>query len=81
MKSFFSSIGGRSTAFAVYFTIIGTVLQWFGKLDMQYIGLIAVVQALVLGHSVKEDYFAAKAAEAKASEVPPAPPVGGVNAG
>ena len=51
---------GRNTLMAIFFTIMGTILQWVGKLDMNYIMLIGVIQALVLGHSVKEDIFNSK---------------------
>jgi hypothetical protein len=51
---------------AVFFTIMGTILQWERKLDINYIMLIGVIQALVLGHSIKEDFFSSKlASEAK----------------
>jgi hypothetical protein len=51
---------GRSTMFAIYFTIMGTVMAWFGKLDPNFIMLIGAVQGLVIAHSAKEDYFAGK---------------------
>lgn len=49
--------------FAIYFTVMGTILEWFNKLDPNFIMLIGAVQALVIGHSIKEDYFAAKVKE------------------
>lgn len=49
--------------FAIYFTIMGTILEWFNKLDPNFIMLIGAIQALVIGHSIKEDYFATKAKE------------------
>jgi hypothetical protein len=51
---------GRHTLFAIYFTISGTVLQIYHKLDGNFIALIAAIQAFILGHSVKEDYFSSK---------------------
>jgi hypothetical protein len=46
---------GRHTVFAIYFACVGTALQVFHKLDVNFIMLIGAVQGLVLGHSVKED--------------------------
>jgi len=51
---------GRHTLFAGIELILGTVLAWFGKLDMAYVALCGTVQAMVLGHSIKEDYFGKK---------------------
>lgn len=51
---------GRHTLFAVFFALFGSVLQWFHRLDMNYIALIGAVQAFVFAHSCKEDYFANK---------------------
>jgi hypothetical protein len=48
---------GRHTLFAVYFALSGTALQWYHRLDMNYVALITAVQGLVLAHSVKEDYY------------------------
>jgi hypothetical protein len=48
---------GRSTVFAVFFTISATVLAAFGKLTDSYVHVIFAVQGYVLGHSIKEDYF------------------------
>lgn len=35
-------------------------MQWFHRLDGNYIALIGAVQGLVLLHSGQENYFAAK---------------------
>lgn len=51
---------GRTTLFAIFFAISGTVLEWFRRLEPNYILLIGAIQALVLAHSAKEDYFAMK---------------------
>jgi hypothetical protein len=61
---------GRHTLFAAYFTIVGTILEWFHRLDANYIMLIGAVQTFVLGHSIKEDYFASKAATAPQDQDP-----------
>jgi hypothetical protein len=57
MSSIFKYLSGRHTAFAVYFTAMGTVLAWFHRLDTNFIMLIGAVQCLVLGHSIQENYF------------------------
>lgn len=54
---------GRHTLFAMIELVIGTALAWYGKLDMNFVALVGVIQGMVLGHSVKEDYFAAKPAD------------------
>lgn len=51
---------GRHTAFAVAELSIGTALAWFHRLDMNFVALCGTVQAMVLGHSIKEDYFESK---------------------
>jgi hypothetical protein len=48
---------GRTTAFLIFFTIVGTVLHILHRLDGTYIGFIGTIMGFVLGHSVKEDYF------------------------
>jgi hypothetical protein len=56
---------GRHTMFAIYFALVGTVLAWYHRLDINFIMLIGAVQSFVLGHSIKEDWFAMKAAAAQ----------------
>ena len=48
---------GRHTLFAIYFTITGTMLQCFHRLDGNFIALITAVQAFVFAHSAQENYF------------------------
>lgn len=60
---------GRHTAFAIYFTIAGTVLAVFHKLDVNFIMLIGAVQGLVLGHSIKEDVMDYMKAKQPSSEI------------
>lgn len=55
-------------AFALYFAIFGSVLQWHEKLDINYLGLIAAIQAFLLGHQVKDamsEFFAKKSDDTK----------------
>lgn len=51
--------------FAIYFALVGTLLAWYHRLDINFIMLIGAVQSFVLGHSIKEDWFAMKAAAAQ----------------
>lgn len=51
---------GRHTLFAGVELVLGTLLAWFGKLDMAYVALCGTIQAMVLGHSIKCDYFEKK---------------------
>jgi hypothetical protein len=52
--------GGRHTSFAVFFTLMGTTLAWFHRLDPSYVALIGAIQAFVFAHSCKEDHFDSK---------------------
>jgi hypothetical protein len=51
---------GRHTAFAIFFTVMGTTMAWFHRLDPSYIALVGAIQAFVFAHSAKEDYFEKK---------------------
>ena len=48
--------GGTTRFYAFVFTACGIVLAFFGKLNAEYVALVAGIQALILAHSVKEDY-------------------------
>lgn len=48
---------GRHTLFALYFTLAGTVLQVFHRLDGNFIALITAVQGFVFAHSYAESKF------------------------
>ena len=56
----FGFLQGRATTFAIAFTVCGIVLAFYGKLTADYVGLVTAIQALVVGHSLKEDYFSCK---------------------
>jgi hypothetical protein len=43
--------------FLVSSIAIGTGMAWFHRLDSNLVTLILGLQAMVLGHSVKDDYF------------------------
>lgn len=51
---------GRHTFFAAFFAVTAFILAWAGKLTDSYAAVITALQAMILAHSVKEDYFAAK---------------------
>jgi len=55
--------GGRSTFFALVFLICGITLAFRGKLTMEYVGLAAAVQTLLVTRAVFDDYHARKSAE------------------
>jgi hypothetical protein len=54
----FNFFKGRSTFFALFFTVTGTILAIKGTLTPEYVALITAIQTLVVGHSWKEDAFA-----------------------
>jgi len=55
--SFFNFFQGRATAFGILFTVVGIVLAFKHELTADYVALVTAIQALVVGHSLKEDYF------------------------
>ena len=55
LSTIFKWCSGRHTGFAAFFAVSGTALQYYHRLDMNYIALVTAVQGLVLAHSVKED--------------------------
>lgn len=61
--SFFMFFQGRATAFAIAFTVVGIILAFRGKLTGDYVAFISAIQALVVGHSLKDDYFQARRRE------------------
>ena len=60
IKKVLSLSQGRSTFFALFFMVFGSLLAWFGKLTMTYVSLATALQGYVVIHSVKDDYFAKK---------------------
>jgi hypothetical protein len=51
----FDYMRGRHTAFAVFFAAAGTAMQWFHKLDGNYIALVTVIQGWVFARAASED--------------------------
>lgn len=56
-ESVFGFLQGRHTAFAIFFAVTAFWLAAHGKLTDSYAVTITAIQAFVLAHSVKEDYF------------------------
>ena len=51
---------GRTTAFFIAFFVAGHAMALSGKLTHEYVIYMGTLGALVLGHSLKEDWAAAK---------------------
>ena len=60
VASIFSFFQGRATFFAIFFTIVGTVLAFKNELTGTFVAFVGAIQSLVVGHSLKEDYFERK---------------------
>jgi hypothetical protein len=61
---------GRHTFFCFCFFVSGHVLHLLGKLSHTYIEYMACMMSFILGHSIKDDYFEAKAATASPTPTP-----------
>jgi hypothetical protein len=57
VQKLFALCQGRHTFFALFFTIAGTTLAAFHRLEMPYVAMITAIQGYVLLHSGKDDYF------------------------
>lgn len=60
MGGLFQWLQGRTTTFLVFFTVSGTGLHIFHRLDPTYITFIGVIMGFALGKSVQDDVSAAK---------------------
>ena len=47
---------GTCRFFAVVFTLCGIILAFKGKLDANYVALVGAIQALLVAHSIGQDY-------------------------
>jgi len=63
IRKFFAQLSGRTTAFCIGFFVSGNLLQWVHRLDATYIAFMGTLLGAVIGHSVKEDFFAGKTAD------------------
>ena len=52
----FNWLGGRSSAFALGFFVVGVVLAFLDKLTANYIAFAGALQTLVSARSVADDY-------------------------
>ncbi len=60
MKYIYNFFGGRATFFASVFTGAGIGLAFTDHLTGPFVALVGAVQALIVAHSAKEDYFNGK---------------------
>ena len=76
VDSLFNWFQGRSTAFAIVFTIVGIRLAFTGRLTADYSLFVTAIQGLVFAHSCKEDWHEQKMTELKLVDEgkPPAVP-------
>ena len=51
---------GRSTMFFTGFFVVGTISHFLRRLDQTYILYMGTLLSYIVGHSVKDDYFAKK---------------------
>lgn len=51
---------GRHTTFAIFFALVGSAMQWFHRLDGNYIALITAIQGFVTVHSAIETHYESK---------------------
>jgi len=57
MNKVYNFFGGRHTFFGLFFAITAFILALRAELTAQYVATITALQAYVLLHSTKEDYF------------------------
>jgi hypothetical protein len=62
-------LSGRHTAAILAFFVTGNVFHYLHRLDGIYINFMTVLMGFILGHSVKEDYFASKTDNKLGNEV------------
>lgn len=56
----FKYLQGRTTTMIWFFSIVGTGLQVFHKLDYTYVGFVGLILTVAMGHSIKEDWHGLK---------------------
>lgn len=56
MNSVYNWFGGRSTAFALWFFIVGVILAFQNKLSVNYIALAGALQTLIATRSIAGDH-------------------------
>jgi hypothetical protein len=65
MTPVYNWFGGRCTFFALIFTAGGIALAFRQELGMTYVSLVGAVQALLVAHSWKEDFFSREPKDGK----------------
>ena len=68
MNKVFAFLQGRHTGFAIFFAIVGVILQWFHHLDSTFVAYMTSLMGMVLGHSIQENHFAKTPADQAGSE-------------
>lgn len=56
MNKIYNWLGGRSSAYALGFFVVGVVLAFIDKLSANYIAFAGALQSLVAARSVADDY-------------------------
>lgn len=56
MNNVYFWFGGRSTAFALWFFVVGVILTFLDKLSTNYIGLAGALQIIIATRSIAGDH-------------------------
>ncbi len=56
MNCVYNWFGGRSTAFTLWFFVIGVILAFMDKLSVNYIALAGALQTIIATRSIAGDY-------------------------
>lgn len=56
VSGIFNFFCGRSTFFAIVFTIVGIIQEFRGKLSGNFVLMISAIYGLVVAHSTKQDW-------------------------
>lgn len=69
LKSITDKLQGRHTSAVFGFSLIGTALHWFHRLDGTYITFVGVMMGFITGKSVQDDLIGKKVAHDETPEV------------
>jgi len=56
MEKIYMWFGGRSTAFALWFFVIGATLAFIDKLSVNYVALAGAIQTIITTRAVASDF-------------------------
>lgn len=56
MNKVYNWFGGRSSAFALWFFVAGTILAFIDKLSVNYIAMAGALQTIITTRSIADDY-------------------------